>query len=402
MRILQIINSTNPAGGGPIETIIQAATALATHGHTMEIACVDAPDAPWLRSLPLTTHALGPAVSAYRYSQHLLPWLQRHGRAFDCAIVNGIWLYPSYAAWKALRPLGIPYFVYTHGLLDPAHRRVFPVRHIKKALSWLATERRVLDDACAVVYTSDAERAAARRTFWPPQRIDNGLILPCCIGAPPSEIMRQRAAFFSRFSNLQDKRFVLFLSRIHPKKGCDILIKAFAQLTQKHSDLHLVIAGPGDPAYVKRLQCQAEMLRLANRITWAGMLTGDLKWGVFCAAELFVLPSHHENFGIAVVEALACGLPVVVSDAVNIAPIIAEEDAGLICHDDVSSTAHALERWLGLPVDRQMIFRERAEECFRKRFSVEESSRLLLHTLQRYARKNGEGSSSLRHEALLQ
>src|ERR1700693_4160384 len=100
MRILQIINSTNPAGGGPIETIIQAANALATHGHTMEIACVDAPDSPWLSSLPLTTHALGPAVSSYRYSHRFLRWLQREGGTFDCAIANGIWLYPSYAAWR--------------------------------------------------------------------------------------------------------------------------------------------------------------------------------------------------------------------------------------------------------------------------------------------------------------
>jgi glycosyltransferase involved in cell wall biosynthesis len=388
MRILQIINSTNPAGGGPIEAILQASTALGKYGHNMEIACVDSPDSQWLSSLPVKTHALGPAATPYRYSFRLLQWLQRYGSAFDCAIVNGVWLYPSYAVWKALRPLGIPYFVYTHGLLDPAYRRVFPIRHIKKALSWIATERRLLDDACAVFYTCEAERSAARRTFWPPQHVDNGIILPYCVADPPSEPQRQRTVFLSRFNNLQDKRLLLFLSRIHPKKGCDILIEAFARVAQRHSDLHLVIAGPGDASYITRLQRLGKALNMTSRITWTGMLTGDAKWGAFRAAELFVLPSRHENFGIAIVEAMACGLPVVVSDAVDISPIIVEEGAGFICRDDVSSSAHAIEQWLDLSNDEQMTLRNRAVECFRKRFSVEESSRLLLQTLQQHSSKS--------------
>lgn len=384
MRILQIINSTDPAGGGPIEAICQAAKAVEKRGHTMEIACVDAPDSAWLDALPVTTHALGPTVSPYRYSHRLLPWLRRHASAYGCAILNGIWLYPSYGAWKALRPLDVPYFVYTHGLLDPAHKRVFPMRHVKKAVSWLATERRVLDDARAVFFTCERERSAAQRAFWPPQDRDNGVILPYCIAAPPSDEDRQQAAFLSRFGHLKGKRRLLFLSRVHPKKGCDIAIEAFARVSMKDPDLHLIIAGPGDRSYVLHLQRLAAARQVADRITWTGMLTGDMKWGAFRCAELFLLPSHHENFGIAVVEALACSLPVLISEAINIAPTIAADRAGLVCRDDVASVTQALECWWDLTISERACMRQCALDCFRKRYSVDKSCQLLLETLQRH------------------
>ena len=369
MRILQVINSASPLGGGPIESVIQAARAIAEYGHTMEIVSVDDPASPWLPSLPLPVHALGPARTPYRYSARLVPWLSRHAGDYDCAVVNGIWLYPSYAAWRVLTRRNIPYFVYAHGLLDPSHHRTFPMRRLKKMVSWIATERRVLDDAAGVLFTCEEERRAATGAFWPPRTRDNGVIVPYCIGTPP-DAPHQSETFLSQFPELRDKRRLLFLSRVHPKKGLDILIRSFAAIAERDDTLHLVVAGTGDPAYVQKLQQLARSLDVSRRMTWTGMLAGDLKWGAFRSAEVFLLPSHHENYGIAVVESLACGTPVVISSAINIWPEIEADGAGLVCDDNVSSTTAALGRWLTLGAQERLKRRSRSLHCFQTRFSA--------------------------------
>jgi len=382
MNILQVINSASPLGGGPIESILQAARAVAEHGHTMEIVSVDDPSAPWLESMPVRVHALGPARTPYRYSGQLVPWLREHADDYDCAVVNGIWLYPSYAVWRVLARRRIPYFVYAHGLLDPSHHRTFPVRRLKKMVSWVATERRVLDDAAAVLFTCEEERRGAEQAFWPPRARDNGAILPYCIGAPPGDIARQTEAFLARYPELRDRRRLLFLSRVHPKKGLDLLIRAFAAQADRDETLHLVVAGTGDPAYVASLQALAQSLGIERRMTWTGMLTGDLKWGAFRTAEAFLLPSHHENYGIAVVEALACGTPVVISSAINIWPEIEADGAGLTCDDNAASAATALGRWLDLDPAARLGMRDRAAACFATRFSAEQACRQFLDLLR--------------------
>lgn len=382
MRILQVINSASPLGGGPIESVIQAARAMAEHGHAMEIVSVDDPASPWLPSVPIPVHALGPARTPYRYSARLVPWLSRHAGDYDCTIVNGIWLYPSYAVWRVLTRRRMPYFVYAHGLLDPSHHRTFPMRRLKKMVSWVATERRVLDDATGVLFTCEEERRAAAGAFWPRRTRDNAIILPYCIGTPPDDACRQTEAFLSQFPELRDRRRLLFLSRVHPKKGLDILIRSFAAIADRDDTLHLVVAGTGDPAYAAKLRLLARSLDVDRRMTWTGMLSGDMKWGAFRSAEVFVLPSHHENYGIAVVESLACGTPVVISSSVNIWPEIEADGAGLVCDDNVPATTEALSRWLAIGPEEQLQGRSRSLSCFQDRFSAGPACRQFIDLLR--------------------
>jgi glycosyltransferase involved in cell wall biosynthesis len=164
------------------------------------------------------------------------------------------------------------------------------------------------------------------------------------------------------------------------KKGCDALLEVFAQVRRRHPDLHLIMAGPDQQGWAEKLQQRARKLGVHEHITWPGMLNGDLKWGAFHAAEVFVLPSHQENFGIAVAEALACGLPVLISDKVNICREIEEDGAGFIAADTVAGTQHNAERWLNLPVAEQASMRARARSCFHRRFHIEEvAARLANH-----------------------
>ncbi|MBU1695360.1 MAG: glycosyltransferase [Verrucomicrobia bacterium] len=382
MNILHVINSSNPAGGGPIESIVQAHRALAPHGHAFELACVDPPGSAWLSGFAFPAHALGPARTKYRYAPGLRPWIGREAPRFDCAIVHGIWLYPSFATWRALRGTIVPYFIYTHGLLDPVFRRVFPLKHIYKMLSWKLVEQHVVRDARALFFTCEEEQRLASQSFKPYRA--RGAIVPYCVGEPPGDPEAQKRAFLDRFPELRGRRVLLFLSRIHPKKGCDLLIRALAKGAGADPALHLVVAGPDPVEWRGSLEELAKRLGVGDRITWTGMLSGDLKWGAFRAAEAFVLPSHQENYGIAVVEALACGTPVLISHKINIWREIEADGAGWVDSDDEDGAGRLLDRWRALPAAERSLLRDRARRCFATRFRSEEAGRILLDTLRRH------------------
>ena len=178
-------------------------------------------------------------------------------------------------------------------------------------------------------FTGLIERDSALETMWPrrwhPAVVSFGTSIP--IGDPG----KQRAAFLTRFPQLEGRQFFLFLARLHRKKGCDLLIEAFARVASAHPNLDLVMAGPDEGGLRPQLEeRKRRSLGIAGRVHWTGMLEDDLKWGALRSAEAFVLPSHQENFGVAVVEALACGLPVLISDKVNIWPDIVEDGAGIV------------------------------------------------------------------------
>ncbi len=381
LRILHVINSTRPEGGGPIESIKQAAAAMGARGHMSEVACLDAECDGWLKDMPVTTHALGPARTSFRYASRLVPWLRANRHSYDCAIVHGIWLYPTYGAWRALKGTGLPYFVYTHGSLDPAHRHVMPEKHAKKMLVWLAHERRVLRDARAVFFTCELERDLANASFWPPLGKVSSVILPYCVASPPNHADSQVAAFRRRYPELAGKRLILFLGRIHRKKGIDLLLRAFAAVGGTDPNAHLVLAGSGDPKYEAELRALASAEGLDARTTWTGMLSGDLKWGAFRAADAFALISHQENYGIAVVEALGCGVPVLMTDKINIWPTIEQRRAGLVGQNTVASARDMLSLWLAKPAEVRDVMRRNARACFEADFCVDQAADMMERTL---------------------
>jgi glycosyltransferase involved in cell wall biosynthesis len=185
-----------------------------------------------------------------------------------------------------------------------------------------------------------------------------------------------RASFLQSFPELQGKRVLLFLGRIHPKKGCDLLVEAFAAVGQSESSWHLVMAGPDDVGMQAVLAQHAARLGLKN-ITWTGMLEGDLKWGALHAAEAFVLPSHQENFGIAVTEALACGTPVLISNKVNIWREIVADGAGLVEDDSLAGTRQLLRSWFDLSAAERELMANNAAQCFTRRFHIHSAARRL-------------------------
>lgn len=380
MKLLRLIRSLNPAGGGPAEGLRQITPHLAALGVATTVASLDPPETPWLQDQPFQAIGLGPVAGNYGYRRGLPARIRALAQQHDAVIIEGIWQYHAYAAWRALRGSPIPYFIYTHGMLDPWFKRAYPLKHLKKWTYWPWADYRVLRDATAVLFTTEQERRLAHQTFWLYKA--NELVVGYGTSAPPPDAERQRQAFLQRFPQLRGQLLLLFLSRIHPKKGVDLLIQAFAAVAHAEPRLQLVIAGPDQVGWQAALQQQAAALGIADRITWPGMLSGELKWGAFRCAKLFCLPSHQENFGIVVAEALACGLPVAIAEPVNISAEVAAAGAGLVHADTVASTTAALYQWLALPAGEKQQMGVRGQQLFRKRFDFAAVARHLLPVLE--------------------
>jgi len=384
LRILHSIRSVNPAGGGPIEAVKQLAAVNARAGHLIEVLTLDQPEDSWVRQFPLPCHAMGPAKGSYGYSARLVEWLREHRRDYDAVIVDGIWQFNAFGVWRALRGTETPYFVFTHGMLDPWFKRTYPLKHLKKWLYWPWGDYRVLRDARAVLFTCEEERLLAKQSFWLYRCTER--IVTLGTAGPSGDPGAQRQAFLKKFPQTQGKACLLFLGRVHVKKGADLLLEAFAGVfkTLKSGEAmpHLVIAGPDSHAYAHEMKALAVRLGIQGNVTWTGMLAGDLKWGAFYQAEAFVLPSHQENFGIAVAEALACGRPVLISNKVNIWREIAEDGAGLVENDDLQGASRLLNRWAVLAETEKKEMGRRAADCFARRFNIETSARSLIQKLQ--------------------
>ena len=380
MRILHSIHSVNPGGGGVIEAVRQVAQVHEAKGHTCEVVSLDGPVDVWVRDCPLKMHALGPGRTSYGYSARFLPWLAAHRGEYDAVIVNGLWQYSGFGVWRALRGTDTPYFVFPHGMLDPWFKRRYPFKHLKKWAYWPWADYRVLRDAKAVLFTSDEERRAARESFWLYRCREK--VVNYGIAAPTGDADAQKQVALERFPEIREKRVFLFLGRIHEKKGCDLLIKAFARiLSSPNPDLLLVFAGPDQTGWADELRALAGRLQVSGQLLWTGMISGDVKWGMLRLAEVFVLPSHQENFGISVAEALACGTPVLISNKVNIWREIAEDDAGLVDDDDDAGTTRLLERWCALAPAQKEVMRRNATRSFQIRFEVTRAADTLIEVI---------------------
>jgi len=382
MKLLYVIPSLEPAAGGTAEMVKIIGKSQQDLGHQVEVLSLDVPGSPWLIQSPIKVHALGKGLLFYGYNPKMREWLLAHASEYDAIIINGLWQYTSFGTWSALRKKRLSYFVFTHGMLDPWFKETYPLKHLKKWLYWPWTDYRVLRDARAVFFTSEQERLLARRSFWLYRCVEKVVSLGTL--PPPGDRVLQRELFFQQFPNLKAKRIILFLGRVHEKKGCDLLIQAFASLLSEpacanREEIHLVIAGPcASAAYLEELQQLAARTCPASSVTWTGLLSGDVKWGALHAAEIFALPSHNENFGISVSESISCGVPVLISNKVNIFEEIERDGAGLVENDDLEGARRLLSRWFSMPAEKQQAMKEASERCFLSRFEAHGAARRVI------------------------
>jgi glycosyltransferase involved in cell wall biosynthesis len=265
-------------------------------------------------------------------------------------------------------------------MLDPWFKKQYPLKHVKKWMYWPWAEYRVLRDAQAVLFTSEEERVLARQSFWLYRC--NEMVVNYGTAKPSGNPQLELSEFFNRYPELRTKKLALSMGRIHPKKGYDLLIEAFAKVLGPNPQWHLLIAGPDQVGWQEKLSHRAEQLGVASRITWTGMISGSLKWGAYRAAEIFVLPSHQENFGVVVAEAMAVGLPPLISNKVNIWREIEADGAGMVGEDTLQGTCDLLQNYLELSDQETAAMRQRARKCFEQRFQIDRAVETLLALLK--------------------
>jgi glycosyltransferase involved in cell wall biosynthesis len=382
MRFLRVIATLDPRHGGPSAGLRAITPELSALGHTTDFVSIDPPDSRAILSGGHAHYRLGPARGGYAYSARLEPWLRQHAPDYDAVFVHGLWQYHGRAVRAVLRRQPTPYFVFPHGMLDPWFRRAYPMKHLKKWAYWQLCERHVLRDAAAVCFTCEQERRLARQSFRPYACRERVVAYGTVAPEPADD--RQLRAWRDAQPELAGRPFWLFLGRIHPKKGVDLLLQAYARLARESAAPlpALVIAGPWtDARYRAHLESIERTLPPGARVVWPDMLEGDRKWGALRAADAFVLPSHQENFGIAVAESLAVGTPVLISRQVNIADEITAAGAGLVECDDAEGTRRLLRAWQSLAKEERQRMRDAASALFQQRYEIHRVARSLVETI---------------------
>lgn len=376
LKILHIIASVNVSEGGPIQAVIQNLEEL-PDDQTLEIVCLDDPNESYVKNFKGVVHALGPTKGGYRYTSKLKKWIQDNAHRYDAAVIHGLWNHSSVGGWQGCKAANLPYVIFTHGMLDPWFKKQYPIKHIKKQLFWLV-QGRVLQDAACVLFTCEEEQKLADGVFWG-YRYNSRVV---AFGAPDIPRFKEdiEKEFYNVIPELGESPYLLFLSRIHEKKGCDLLIKAFASI-KKRGDLKLVIAGPCNDDLIDNLQKLANELDINDRIYWPGMLRGAAKAGAFACAEAFILTSHQENFGIAVAEALAYGKPVLITDKINIWREIEKGGAGIVDTDTVAGAIQILQKWEKLNFNEKVEMGQCARRVYEQNFTVEAAVKDLTHNL---------------------
>lgn len=366
MKMLQCVADLNPALGGSVEAARLLTVALIKQGHTVEILTLVEPQPQWLEAWKTVAHCPGPSSTYYLYNKHLVGWLKQHAAEYDILIIHGIWRYISLGVWRGLRNRNVPYLLYTHGMLDPYYNG-FAWKRLKKVLMWSFMERKVLRDANIVLFTCEEERLLGCGNFRDVVCEQKILSLGIAAPQPPENTI----APASWPPGLTGKRVILFLARLHPQKGCDTLIEAFAKVAPAHPDVHLLIVGPDQIGWKAELARKAEELGAASRITWCQPVYDADKWAFFRLADAYILPTNFENFGISIVEALACGLPVLISNKAAVWREIQAAQAGFISENTVAGTAAILEKWLVAPLSQRTQMRQNALQCFREHYDIE-------------------------------
>ncbi len=391
MKVLYVVSSMDPKLGG----VAQALRNYLPYWHKSGVLCnvvtVDNPNAKFVKQDNII--ALGSSDNVWAYSKNLYKWFLQNIGTYDVVIVNGLWLYNNYALHRTFVKLKkgghqIPkLFVMPHGMLDPYFQQI-KGRHLKAIRNifyWHLIEKKLINSADGLLFTCEEEMRLAKTTFtgyYPKKTYNVGLgILPA-----PNFHNQFIEAFKAACPLINDRKYLLFLSRIHPKKGIDLLLDAYESIG-KNNLLQLptlVIAGPGFESTFGRglLNRINNSKLLKENIVHTNMLVDDKKWGAFYGCDAFILPSHQENFGIVVAEAMSCGKPVLITNKVNIWSEIASYQAGFVEPDTLEGIKTLLLKWINVDISEKEQMKNNALNAFNTLYSIRENAKKLVTILE--------------------
>jgi glycosyltransferase involved in cell wall biosynthesis len=335
LKLLHVIPDLAPQTGGPVTAVMGLAKAQAAIGHEVCIASSNY-GLDFTPILDDVEFKLFPCqYDTWRWAPELGRYLQTFVKAFDVVMIESLWQYPTFIAGRTCRAAKMPYVVSPNGMLDEWS---LSQKAWKKKPYLALIERSTLSGAAAIHLTSDGELNHSHLKKW---RVPK-LVVPLGFDKSNYANLPSYDRFFIRYPELSNRRIVLFLGRLHYKKQPDVLIRAFHKICRDVDDLHLVLAGSGERVYVEELGELVKSLGIEDRVLFTGILKDEAVKEAYTAASIFVLPSWQENFGLAVVEALAAECPVVVSDHMDLAPDILRGKCGLVVVPNVDETATAM------------------------------------------------------------
>jgi len=386
MRVLQVIPSVSIVHGGPSRVLVLLEQGLCAQGVSVTTATTD-DDGPACRlEIAASREAHGAKriyfrkwFDFYKVAPAMLPWLWRNIRTFDVVHIHSLFSFASVAAGLIAIGRGVPYIIRPLGTLS--HYGRTQRRPWLKRLSLAVLESRILGRAAAVHFTSEAERQEVKLINLPLR----GIVIPLGAQAEPRGDVQR---LLQDDAKLGHHQIVLYLSRLDPKKNIEGLLRAFAAVRSQQDDVVLMIAGDGQPAYVRKLKRLAQALDIEPHVVWLGHVANARKAAAFAAAQVFVLPSLSENFGIAGVEAMLAGVPCIFGQGVAIARDSMRAGASMTVTSEPESIARALMDLLA-DKPRQEAMGRRAREFAEREYSVQAMASRLVALYRQICRENG-------------
>ena len=345
VKILHVIFGLEPEQGGPVTSVLGLTSALSQQGIRCELFTTlwkeGSADAMGSCAVPINRFDVGfPAHFWCGYSKALAKALRNRigSGVFDIVHVHEPWHYPGFVAFHAARKHNVPYILSPRGSLQE-----WSLRHkaFKKWVFMKLIQGHILKFADAIhALTNEEMESFSKLGYKTPV-----FVIPNGINPSPFKHSPDISDFLATYPDLLGKRVILFMGRLHPIKGLDVLARSYTSLLQKFKDVALLVVGPDEDGTQKRMELILKTSPALRMTVFTGMLTGKDKLAALACADLFVMPSYSEGFSTAILEALAAGLPVVISKHCNF-PEVSEYDAGFVVELNDTAMTEAIDTLL--------------------------------------------------------
>lgn len=346
MKILHVATSLEYERGGPTTVVMELTQNLARKGIDITVftsmdnaKCTTADDLKGVKVKTFPTNAFS-KIWPY-YSSSFKKALQKELVNFDLVHIHEIWHYPVFACYKAAKAKQKPYIITVHGSLEPS---CLNYKAFKKKIYTALIERKILEEASALHAVTEDEVKSIR------DFVDNKNIycVPNGLNIEALESLPDKNTLEGIYPQIKNKKVILFLGRIHPKKGLDILAEAFGKIIRKQHNACLLIVGPDSDSYRSQIEKILTREDVLDKAVFTGTLTGNLKLAALNRADIFVLPSHSEGFSMSILEAMGCGLPVVITKQCHF-PEVEQMQAGKIIDGDANELSEIILELLNNP-----------------------------------------------------
>ncbi|WP_373479708.1 glycosyltransferase [Geminocystis sp.] len=382
MKILMVIPAIGSVYGGPSKCVLELSQTLAKQGLEIDLVTttangdveLDVPKFQWVETNGYRIQYF-PYISwgDYKFSFTLRKWLYAHVKDYDLVHTNAVFSLPNLPAYGASVQKKIPYIITPHGMLEPW---ALSYKSNKKKLFYNLLEKPAINQASGiqVLATPEKDRVKSLNLKPPLFVIPNGIV------TKDFELLPSSSIFLDRFPNTKNRQLILFLGRIDPKKGLDLLAPAFAKVYQKFPNTHLVIAGPDNVGYLPTVKNYFEELGCLDGVTFTGMLTGEMKYSALSAASIYVAPSYSEGFSMSILEGMASGLPCIFTTGCNF-PEAQETNTAYVVDIDSESIEKALLKCLENPTEAKQMG-HRAQKFILENYTWDEIAKKLIKVYQ--------------------